>query len=73
MLADALTLAIGYLVFGLVFALLLRGGPEEDWVEDLLASVLIPPLFLVIVVLVAGRLLWLRGLAVESRFRNWAR
>jgi hypothetical protein len=73
MLADALTLAIGYLLFGLVFALLLRGGPAEDRVEDLLASLLIPPLFLLIAALVLGRVLWLRGLEAESRLRNWAR
>jgi hypothetical protein len=60
MLANPLTLALAYLLFGLIVSYLLRKEWAEDWDENLLASVFVPPLFLLIVVTVVGRLLWLR-------------
>jgi hypothetical protein len=60
MFADSLTLALVYLLFGLLVSYLLRKDWAEDWDENLLASVLGPPLFLLIAVVVVGRFVWLR-------------
>jgi len=60
MLADSLTLALAYLLIGLLLSSLLRKEGAEDWAENLLASVLGPPLFLLIAVVVVGRFVWLR-------------
>jgi hypothetical protein len=60
MFADPLTLVLAYLLFGLIVSYLLRKDWDEDWDENLLASVLGPPLFLLIAVVVVGRFVWLR-------------
>jgi hypothetical protein len=60
MLASSLELAAVYLGFGLLLSFLARGGWAEDWDEDLLASVLGPPLFLLIAMAVLTRFLWSR-------------
>jgi hypothetical protein len=60
MFADSLVLMSAYLLVGLLVSYLLRKDWAEDWDENLLASVLGPPLFLLIAVVVVGRLLWLR-------------
>ena len=60
MLANSLELAAVYLAFGLVLSFSARGGWAEDWDEDLLASVLGPPLFALIAAAVLMRFLWSR-------------
>jgi hypothetical protein len=60
MFADSLVLMSAYLLVGLLVSYLLRKDWAEDWDENLLASVLGPPLFLLIAVVVVGRLLWRR-------------
>jgi hypothetical protein len=60
MLANSLELAAVYLGFGLLLSFVARGGWAEDWDEDLLASVLGPPMFVLIAAAVLTRFLWCR-------------
>jgi uncharacterized membrane protein YeaQ/YmgE (transglycosylase-associated protein family) len=64
--ANTLSLFVAYLVFGLIASLLLRKGMPEDWEEGLLASVLGPPLFVLIITAVLGNFLW-QHLGIRSR------
>jgi hypothetical protein len=64
--ANTLSLFVAYLVFGLIASLLLRKGMPEDWEEGLLASVLGPPLFVLILTAVLGNFLW-QHLGIRSR------
>jgi hypothetical protein len=57
MLANSLELAAVYLGIGLFLSFFARGRWAEDWDEDLLASVLGPPLFLLIAAAVLTRFL----------------
>jgi hypothetical protein len=60
MLANSLELAAVYLGVGLLLSFFARGGWAEDWDEDLLASVIGPPLFALIAAAVLTRFLWSR-------------
>jgi hypothetical protein len=60
MLKQSLTLAVGYLLFGLIVSFLARKGRPEEWDETILASVLGPPLWVLILSAVVGNLLWSR-------------
>jgi hypothetical protein len=60
MLANWVGLGIAYLAFGLVLSVLARKGWAQDWGEDLLASVLGPPLFTLIALTALADFLWSR-------------
>jgi hypothetical protein len=64
--AYSLTAFAAYLLFGLLASLFLKQGMPEDWEEGLLASVLGPPLFVLIATAVLGNFVWQR-LTVRSR------
>jgi hypothetical protein len=56
--ANSLSVFGAYLLFGLIASLLLKKGMPEDWEEGLLASVLGPPLFVLIATAVLGNFVW---------------
>jgi hypothetical protein len=58
--AYSLSLLVAYLLFGLLASLLLRKRAPEDWGEELLASVLGPPLFVLIATAALGSFVWER-------------
>jgi hypothetical protein len=58
MFANAVGLAVAYLMSGLLLSFLARKGRPEDWDESLLASLLGPPLFTLIAVAVVARFVW---------------
>ena len=64
--ATSLVLFAAYLLFGLLASLFLKKGMPEDWEEGLLASVLGPPLFALIVTAALGNYVWQR-LGIRSR------
>ena len=63
---NSLTLFGAYLLFGLLASVFLKQGMPEDWEEGLLASVLGPPLFVLIVTATLGRFVW-EHLGIRSR------
>jgi hypothetical protein len=67
--ANSLFLFAAYLLFGLIGSLLLKKGMPEDWEEGLLASVLGPPLFVLIATAALGNFVWQR---MRIRSRNGA-
>jgi hypothetical protein len=67
--ATALVLFAAYLLFGLIASMLLKQGMPDDWEEGLLASLLGPPLFALIVTAALGSFVWQR-LFVRSRHDN---
>jgi hypothetical protein len=64
--SSSISLLAVYLLFGLVASLVLRRGVPEDWEEGLLASVLGPPLFALIVTAALGNFV-LQRLVPRSR------
>jgi hypothetical protein len=64
--SSSISLLALYLLFGLVASLLLRRRVPEDWEEGLLASVLGPPLFALIVTAAVGNFV-LQRLVPRSR------
>jgi hypothetical protein len=58
--STPLTLVLAYLILGLVVSVLLRQRIPEDWGEELLASVLGPPLFALIAAAAIGQFVWRR-------------
>jgi hypothetical protein len=54
MLTDPVWLITAYLVVGLLTCLLARRGWPEDWDETLLASILGPPVFLILALAAAA-------------------
>jgi hypothetical protein len=64
--ANSLSLFAAYLLSGLIASLLLKKGMPEDWEEGLLASVLGPPLFVLIATAALGNFVWER-LRIRSR------
>ena len=60
MVANALEFAVAYLGIGLLLSFFARRGWAEDWDEGLLASVLGPPLFVLIAAAVLARFVWSR-------------
>lgn len=64
--ANSLTVLAAYLLFGLLASVFLKQGMPEDWEEGLLASVLGPPLFVLIATAVLGNFVWQR-LTIRSR------
>jgi hypothetical protein len=54
MLASSLAVVIAYVAFGFLACLLVRRGWPEDWEETLLASLLGPPLLVVLAAAVAA-------------------
>jgi hypothetical protein len=67
--SSSISLLAVYLLFGLVASLLLRRRVPDDWGEGLLASVLGPPLFALIVTAALGNFL-LQRLVPRSRRRT---
>jgi hypothetical protein len=57
MLAGSLAVMIAYLAFGFLACLLVRRGWPEDWAETLLASLLGPPLLVLLAAAMAAGLL----------------
>jgi hypothetical protein len=66
MFAHSLTWAVAYLLFGLVATFLVRKGRAEDWDETLLASVLGPPLFVLLAAAVLGEHVWVRLTSIRQ-------
>jgi hypothetical protein len=64
--ANSLSLFVAYVLVGLIASLLLRKRMPEDWGEGLLASVLGPPLFVLIATAALGNFVWER-LGIGSR------
>jgi hypothetical protein len=60
MVAGSVQLLIAYMLFGLVACLLARKGWPEDWDETLLASILGPPLLILLALALAAGLVWER-------------
>jgi hypothetical protein len=67
--ANSLFLLVAYLLSGLIASLLLKKGMPEDWEEGLLASLLGPPLFVLIATAALGNFVWQR-LGIRSRNRT---
>ena len=65
MLAGSLAVTIAYLALGFLACILARRGWPEDWEETLLASLLGPPLLVLLAVAVAAGLLLRRDRPAE--------
>ena len=63
---NSLTLFVAYLLCGLLASVFLKQGMPEDWEEGLLASVLGPPLFVLIATAALGNFVW-QHLGIRSR------